>query len=49
MIIKLDKSFQTIEELVKVHQKYGENYDQEKAYSEEIDFAHIAKQERIAR
>lgn len=49
LIIKLDKSYQTIEELVKVHQKYGDNYDQDKAYTEEIDFAHLANQERIAR
>ena len=37
LIIKLDKTYQTIEELVKVHEAYGKDYDQEKAYTEEID------------
>ena len=49
LIIKLDKSYQTIEELVKVHEAYGQEYDQEKAYTEEIDVAHKANQERIAK
>lgn len=38
LVVKLEKAHQTIHELVQVHEVYGDNYDREKAYAEEIDY-----------
>ena len=34
---KLDRAHQTVDELVKVHREYGQDYSREKAYAEDID------------
>tara|TARA_B110000285_G_scaffold224355_1_gene281077 strand:- start:104 stop:214 length:111 start_codon:yes stop_codon:yes gene_type:complete len=35
--MKLDRSHQTVDELVKVYREYGGGYNREQAYREEID------------
>lgn len=35
--IKLDRAHQTVDELVKVYREYGQDYNREKAYAEDID------------
>ena len=37
LIPRLETAHQTVDELVKVYQEYGRDYDREKAYTEEID------------
>lgn len=37
LIASLDRSHQTVDELVQVHRAYGRDYDREKAYTEDID------------
>lgn len=37
MNIKLDKAHQTADELHKVFEKYGNDYDRDKAYAEDIE------------
>lgn len=37
MLLKLDRSHQTIDELVKVYREYGTGYNPKQAYREEID------------
>lgn len=49
LIVKLEKAHQTIHELVQVHEVYGENYDREKAYAEEIDYQAAQNQEKTAK
>ena len=34
---RLDRVQKTVEELVKVYQAYGQDYNRDKAYAEEID------------
>ena len=36
---RLQLAHQTVDELVKVYKEYGQDYDREKAYTEEIDVA----------
>ena len=38
LLVKLEKIHQTIDELNKVHDKFGKEYSREKAYAEEIDW-----------
>jgi hypothetical protein len=37
LIPRLQLAHQTVDELVKVYKEYGQSYDREKAYTEEID------------
>ena len=44
MNIKLDKAHQTADELHKVFDKYGNDYDRDKAYAEDIEAQNQHKQ-----
>ena len=37
LVLRLEKSHQVIDELVKVNQTFGHDYDRDKAYAEDIE------------